>query len=283
MISKYQKKYADLHIHSSYSDGTFTPTEIYGYAKKAGIHCVSITDHDTVEGIEEAFNAAKNSDIEFIAGVEFSVNWKKPLHILAYFIDHKNPALLDALKKLQYCRELRIVNIIEKLKKYGLPVDVEELREFIKMKTPGRPHIAQYLFQKRIVKSFDEAFDKYLTVGKPGYVEKEKLPLSKTIDLINSAGGLTVLAHPLSIHDDSAVDELIATGCIEGIEAYYTNHSPNDTAHYLKLAEKYKLFVTGGTDCHGAAKKEIYIGKIKLKYEYIEKMREYYSKKIKRR
>ncbi len=281
MNNKYQKKYADLHIHSSYSDGTFSPEEIFIYAKRVGLNCVSITDHDTVACVENAMQKAAQLNFDYIPGIEFSVNWKKPVHILAYFIDHKNTKLLCALNNSLEFRVSRVKLIIEKLKNFGLPVDYNELTSFINMTTPGRPHIAQYLVHKKIVRKFDDAFQKYLTPGKPGYVEKLKLELKETIDLINAAGGVVVLAHPLSLHDDNAVEELIKLGGIEGIEAYYTGHTQNDVMFYLRLAEKYNLLVTGGSDCHGAAKEEIYTGKIKLKYEYVEKLKEYAETKKK--
>jgi len=281
MKNDYIKKYADLHVHSKFSDGTFTPEEIFKYAKKKEISAVSITDHDTIAGIEIAVTAAEKLKFDFIPGIEFSVNWKKPVHILGYFIDHKNQKLCDALAISLEFRVGRVKKIIEQLKKYGLPVDYDELTNFVKMTTPGRPHIAQYLQSKKIIKTFDDAFRLYLTPGKPGYVEKHKLDLKDTVDLINSAGGVVVLAHPMSLHDDNAVEEIIKGGGIEGIEAYYTGHSANDVLHYLKLAEKYKLIVTGGSDCHGKAKEEVYLGKIKLKYEYVERLKEFAEKKKK--
>ncbi|HPG29172.1 MAG TPA: PHP domain-containing protein [bacterium] len=278
MRNKYLKKYADLHIHSIYSDGTFTPSEIFSEAKKREIHCVSITDHDTVAGVEDALESVKKTDIEYIPGIEFSVNWKKSVHILAYFINHKNEKLLKILEGSKKSRDGRSKLIIEKLKNSGLNVDYGELVNMIEMTTPGRPHIARYLILKKIVKTFDEAFEKFLKVGRPGYVEKDKLSLIDTIDLINQAKGVVVLAHPTSLRDDTAVEEILKMGGIQGIEAFYTGHTPNDTAYYLKLAEKYNLFATGGTDCHGKAKEEIYMGKVKLQYKFVEAMKEYYSK-----
>jgi len=281
MHDKYKKKYADLHIHSTYSDGTFTPAQIFEYAKKVGIYCVSITDHDTIAGIDNAILSAKDADIEFIPGIEFSVNWKYPTHILGYYFNHHNKNLRKRLDESLENRTQRAKKIIAKLAGYGLSVDYDELINTIKITTPGRPHIAQYLINKGIVRKFDEAFDKYLTPNKPGYVEKDKLGLKETIDLIKNAGGIAVLAHPLSMKNDDAVEELLRTTDIEGIEVYYTTHKPNDAAEYLRLAEKYKLLVTGGSDCHGKAKEEVFMGKVKLKYEYIERLKEYLEKKTK--
>lgn len=278
MKNNYLKKYADLHVHSSYSDGTFTPSEIFAEAKKRGLHCISITDHDTIAGVEDALNSVKNTEIEYIPGIEFSVNWKKSVHILAYFINHKNEKLLKVLEESKKSRDNRSKNIIKKLKNHGLNVDYDELVNMIEMTTPGRPHIARYLMQKKIVKTFDEAFEKFLKAGRAGYVEKDKLSLRDTIDLINQAKGIVVLAHPMSMHDDIAVEEILKQDGIQGIEVFYTGHTPNDISFYLKLAEKYKLVVTGGTDCHGAAKEEVYMGKVKLQYKFVEELKEFYSK-----
>ncbi|HON55637.1 MAG TPA: PHP domain-containing protein [bacterium] len=281
MKNNFVKKYADLHIHSNYSDGTLSPSEIFLAAKRANIQCVSISDHDTLAATDDAIASAKKYNIEFISGIEFSADWKIPIHILGYYLDHKNEKLNAVLEQLKLARSERAKNIIAKLKSFGLAVDYDELLQMINIKTAGRPHIAQYLVQKKIVTNYDSAFQKYLTRGKPGYVSKEKIKLQMAVDLINDAGGVVVLAHPLALNNDAMVEELLRTGMFEGIEAFYSNHKPNDTAHYIKLAEKYKLFVTGGSDSHGAAKSEIYIGIVKLKYDYIDGMKNYYSQKKK--
>jgi hypothetical protein len=279
MRNKYLKKYADLHIHSTYSDGTWTPEEIFGFAKKKGLHCVSITDHDTLINVPEIQKAAERYNIEYIPGIEFSVDWEKSVHILAYYIDYNNQELKKLLRVSQENRINRIEEIIDRLKKIGLAVDYEEFLNLFKFTTPGRPHIAKYLIKKKIVKDFDEAFDKYIGSGKPGNVPKKNIGLNETLELINNAKGISVLAHPITLEDDILVEKLFRENKVEGIEAYYIMHNPNDVKYYKSIAEKYKLLVTGGSDCHGTGKDRIYMGKIKLKYDYVNELKKCYEQK----
>lgn len=245
----------DLHIHTTASDGQYTPTEIVGMAKDRGIELIAISDHDTVAGLAEGADAAQKAGIGFIPGIEISVKGNRELHILGYFIDWENPALLSLCEEFYENRRQRGSRILEYLRGYGIRLDPEQVQKYAGRGLLGRPHFARALVDAGHVKTTREAFDKYLGTPEFDKVERPKPSPKAGIDIIRGAGGMTVLAHPaqLKLNDndlDKSLQELIKYGLC-GIECYYSTHTPEQTERYLMLAGKYGLAITGGSDFHG--------------------------------
>ena len=281
----------DLHIHTSASDGSFSPREIVKIAKEKGLRAVSITDHDTVDGNEEAIKAGTEIGLEIVPGVEISVEWEgRPVHILGYFIELGNYGLRATLKSLIDFREERNPKIIHKLNMLGLSITYDEVKTAAGNGTTaiGRPHFAQVLIEKGYVKNGDEAFRKYLKRGGAAYVEKKRLTPHEGVQLIKDASGIPVLAHLYNIDGITNKDlehvilQFKGMG-IEGIEVYYPLHNVQQTLKLKTLAEKLGLYITGGTDFHGEQKPDIQIGSgfgaLRIPYELIIKMKERYEDK----
>ena len=277
-----KEAYIDLHTHSTASDGSFSPTELVKLAKEMGLRALALTDHDTIEGLEEFIKTGKELDLETVPGTELSAYFEKgTLHILGYFIDFHSPKLKDRLKKLQEARAERNPKIVKKLQALGIPITYEEVVAISGGGQIGRPHFAKLLLQKGIVKTFDEAFERFLKKGAPAYVEKDKIFPRECLEIILEAGGIPVLAHPFTLHlENDALEAFVKQlkdWGLRGIEAYYTEHTPAQTAFYLKLAEKYGLCVTGGSDFHGDNKPHIALGKgrgnLDIPYSLLEKIK----------
>ena len=279
----------DLHVHTTASDGTLTPTEIVKYAMSKNLRAIAITDHDTVDGLEEAVDTANLLNFEVIPGIEISVEYKgSEMHILGYYLDYKAPKLLSTLARLRDFRNDRNPRIISKLQELGCKISLAEVAAEAGGRVIGRPHIAAALFKKGYVSSKQEAFDKYLAFGQAAYVKKERLQPQEGIALILEAGGIPVLAHPLFLPEVGCaqlaelVKKLREYG-LQGIEAYYPGHSPQDTGEYVRIAEKHGLLVTGGTDFHGANKPEIELGSgtggLQIPYSLVSRMKEHKSRR----
>jgi len=256
----------DLHTHSTASDGTYSPAELVKLAKDIGLSALALTDHDTVEGLGEALAAARKLGLPFVPGVEISVKFEGPghCHILGYFVEADSPVLRETLDLLQRAREERNLKMVEKLRSLGVDISLKELEEEAKGEI-GRPHFAALLVRKGVVKSVEEAFEKYLKKGAPAYVPKARLTAEEAFSAIQAAGGLAVLAHPIHLKLSPEelvryVEKLKALG-LEGIEAYYTDHSKEFTALCLEIARRYDLVPTGGSDFHGHNKPDIKLGR----------------------
>ncbi|HTY12870.1 MAG TPA: PHP domain-containing protein [Candidatus Omnitrophota bacterium] len=265
---------ADLHVHSTFSDGTDTPEEIVELAAKIKLKTLALTDHDTVDGIEPAQKKGAELGVEVIPGIEFTCEIPRTeVHILGYFFDHKSPELLPVLSKIQNSRVERIHRIVEKLNKLGVPIKSEDVLAISGKKSPGRPHVARALVKMGAVSGFKEAFDRYLEYKGPAYVSHYKLSPTEAIKLINKAGGMAALAHPAITNRDNIIPGLVADG-LRGIEAYYPGYQDKFTEHYVTLARKYGLLTTGGTDYHGRdAGREATLGDVTVTDELVEKMR----------
>jgi len=255
----------DLHAHTTASDGSLTPRELVHLAKSEDLSAIAITDHDTMDGVEEGLNEGEKCGVEVVPGLEISVKFSGEMHILGYYVDRNCEELREALKRLQQYRRERNPRIIQKLQELGLDITMAEAEQAAGGNVVGRPHIAQVLVNKGYTATPDEAFDKYLEEGKPAYVSKEKLTPAEGIRLIARAKGIPVLAHPKSLgltewELDQLIESLKCEGLM-GIEVYYSTHSEEETALYLKLARKHQLLLTGGSDFHGAPKPEIRLGK----------------------
>jgi predicted metal-dependent phosphoesterase TrpH len=266
-------KFADLHLHTRFSDGTFTPEELVLQAQNHGLACIALTDHDTVEGCAPAGAACAAVNMEFIPGAELTAEHEDvEVHILGYFLNIHNQTLLKRIAKFQEVRQNRIHEMVAALNKLGVPLQAESVFALANCKSPGRPHVARALVKEKLINSLDEAFDKYLKKGRPAWVPKTKMSACEGIQLIHQAGGLAVMAHPGLNRTDEIIPDLVAAG-MDGIECFHTKHSTAMSERYLEIADKYQLLVTGGSDCHGYSKVRPLIGTVKLPYEHVEKLK----------
>lgn len=243
----------DLHVHTNFSDGKFTPTQVVDLALSRGLDGIAITDHDTVLAIAEAIEYSnKKEDFIIIPGIELGCVYKdEEVHILGYFIDYKSKLLLDTTNKLRKDRIIRGREIIEKLQILNIKITEDEVRLLCKDDFIGRVHIARVLVNKNYVKSISEAFDKYLNSDSPAYVSRKNLSIEDSIKLINDSGGIAVLAHPGIIKSkDEIIERCIEKG-IQGIEYLHSKHSKQDTIYFKKVAKSNNLIITAGSDCHG--------------------------------
>lgn len=275
--------YVDLHLHTTASDGVMSPSEIVNYAKVKGLQAISITDHDTIGGLEEGLAEGERIGFEVIPGIEISAEHSPgSMHLLGYFMDIHHPHLKERLTHLQRAREERNPRMVEKLNQSGIDITYEEVVKASGGGQVGRPHFAQVLIEKRYVRNFQEAFDRYLKKGAPAYVDKFRFTPREAIHFINEAGGVVVLGHPntLGLNGSMELENLILSLLkegLEGIEAYYPEHSSSEIAYYRTLAEKYGLIVTGGTDYHGIEKESLDIGvgrgEMKIPYSIVEALK----------
>lgn len=261
----------DLHIHSTASDGTLSPIEILRLAHQLNLGAIAITDHDTMAGVKDALAQGIPPSLKFLTGVEISVlpppsfSNLGSFHILGYSIDPDNTILNHTCSELQQARKNRNPRILKILNELGFNITLTQVQKEAGGCQLGRPHIAQLMIKKGYVKSINEAFDRYLSQGKPAYVDKYRLDCAKAIEIILDAGGIPVLAHPLLIQTqhDEILEDLVITLMemgLKGLEVYYPEHSPEKTAHYAKIANRRRLLMTGGTDFHGSLKPEIKMG-----------------------
>lgn len=243
----------DLHIHTSASDGLLSPVEVISQARDIGLPGLAITDHDTVDGLEEArcFMEENSPALDFIPGIEMNTELaEKEIHILGYFIDYHNRLLLKRLQEIKEARLERARKMIMRLANMGFNIDMEQVERIARGDLIARPHIAQVLMENAYVSSVKEAFDKYIGKGCPAYVNRYKFLPTEAIELIKGAGGIAVLAHPGLIRDDSFVVTIISLG-IEGIEVFYPEHNHGQVLKYSQLSRENRLLITGGSDFHG--------------------------------
>jgi predicted metal-dependent phosphoesterase TrpH len=254
---------ADLHLHTTASDGRLEPKEIVSLAIKVGLDVIAVTDHDTIDGVVPALAAASDShSLTVIPGVEINTDVARgEVHILGYFIDYTDKKLAAALQKLRDSRRDRAQKMVAKLSDLGMKIDWQRVSELAQGGSVGRPHISQALFEKGYVSSEKEAFDKYIGHNGPAYVERYKLLPVEAVKLILDAQGLPVLAHPADIADlDELVPQLKAAGLV-GLEVYYRDYGPEIIARLARIAKQYDLITTGGTDYHAFGDGlEVYIG-----------------------
>lgn len=272
--------YADLHLHTIASDGMLTPRELVERAKGVGLSAIAITDHDTIGGIEEAVAWGEKLGVEVIPGIEFSTLTKhREPHILGYFIDWDDRRLNDWLNRFISARKNRAGKMVENLNKLDYGIKLERVKEIAGKEFIGRPHIALALQEKGYIKETKEAFTLEL-IGKGGraYAERYHITPEDAIAMVHKYKGIAVLAHPGYLPDTRSLSEeeilpLIQQG-LEGIEAYYSLHTPQQTQCYLKMAEKHQLLITGGSDYHGEKGGiKVKLGCIKLEIEFVEKLK----------
>ncbi|MDR7869965.1 MAG: PHP domain-containing protein [Tissierellaceae bacterium] len=266
----------DLHVHTYFSDGLHSPATVINNALDRGLDGISITDHDTVLGLEEAtLYSNKFDNFNVIPGIELSCIYENnEVHILGYFIDYSNDRLISTTNELRKHRLTRIEKIVGKLSKLKIDVDIEKIKEKNDNDFIGRVAVARELVSKGYVSNTQEAFSRYLNPGKPAHVERYKLSIDDAISLIKGADGIPVLAHPGLIKDKYLVQLCIDKG-IEGIECIHSKHTQSQTKNFKNLANRHNLIVTGGSDCHGdLTNGELLLGKYYIDLSLIPKMKE---------
>jgi predicted metal-dependent phosphoesterase TrpH len=273
--------FADLHTHTTASDGTNAPAVNVRLAKQAGLGAIAITDHDTVAGLKEAIEEGTRIGIDVVPGVEIStVANGQDIHVLGYYIDYENDSFLHRLEQLRNTRDRRNDLLIAKLQELGIAISMEEvLANMSKRKadeeTVGRPHIAEALVRKGVVSSITEAFDVYLGRDGLAYVNPPRIEPMVAVDWIRQAGGAAVLAHPGLYGDDQLVVQLIQYG-IDGIEAFHSDHTSEDEARYVDMAQRHQLIVTAGSDFHGERNGVMYhapVGSKKVAVDILPQLR----------
>jgi predicted metal-dependent phosphoesterase TrpH len=265
---------ADLHLHTNFSDGTYTPEELVAQAQKFGIAAIALTDHDTVEGCARAAAACAGAGIEFITGSELTAEQDgNEIHILGYFLDTQNPKLMTEMGKFQAVRQNRIHEMVTRLNELNIPLRADDVFAIANCRSPGRPHVARAMVKAGYVSTMDEAFDRFLKKNRPAWVPKMKMSALVAIELIHQAKGLAVMAHPGLSRADDVIPELVSAG-LDGIECFHTKHMPSTAQHYLQIAKQHSLLITGGSDCHGLSKGRPLIGTMRLPYEHVQRLKE---------
>ena len=262
----------DLHLHSTASDGQFSPPELVAMALERDLIAIAITDHDTTAGIDEALEAARGTGLEVIPGVEISCDVPhEEVHLLGYYLDHHHPALQGKLRAMRDARLQRAKGMLAKLAALGFPLPWEMVAELAGGESVGRPHIAQAMVKVGYAASTDEAFDLYIGRNGPAYVERYKISPLDAVSLIKGAQGLPVLAHPLKV--THFLPSLVERGLV-GLEVYYNGYLPEDIRELADLARKFDLIPTGGSDFHGSGGLDtVGMGGIKVPVESAERLR----------
>ncbi len=255
----------DLHVHSTFSDGTLTPSQLVNLAVKSNLEAFALTDHDTTDGIEEALFESKNHDVEVIPGIEFSTEYGgKDIHILGYYINPYNPEFIKTVHEFRDSRETRNRKMCAKLSEMGIDINYDDFIAEFPDSVITRAHYAKYMVNHGIIKYMDEAFEKYIGDNCPGFISREKISPSQAVSLIIACGGIPVLAHPILYRlSDSDLETLVASlkkSGLKGIETIYSTYSQTDERLIRKLASKYKLLITGGSDFHGNNKPNLSLG-----------------------
>lgn len=281
--------YIDLHAHSTASDGSLSPRELVAAAKQLELAAIAITDHDTIDGLEEAMEAGMEFGIEVVPAVELSVDAIAPdgraasLHLLGYFVDSQSAALNDELKARQHDRDTRNHKILEKLNQHGIGLTMEQVQAFQpRHGSLGRPHFAHALVKHGIVESYDQAFSQYLARGAKAYVHKRRLSQEQGIKLITQAGGVPALAHPAHLLGSykffiNLLQELKGYG-LKAMETYYGEYSQQQMGRLLNLARKFGFAACGGSDFHGQSKPWLQLGsgrgELKVPYSCLEEIKQ---------
>jgi len=268
-----ERMFADLHLHTRYSDGTYTPEELVFHAQRCDLAAIALTDHDTVEGCAPTEKACKDAGIEFIAGTELTAEQNGiEIHILGYFLETQNERLLKEIERFQTVRQNRIREMVARLNHLKVPLEAEAVFALANCRAPGRPHVARAMVQAGLCESLDEAFERFLKKNRPAWVPKFKISAADAIELIHHAGGVAVMAHPGLNRSDNVIPAM-AAAALDGIECFHTKHSTAIAEHYLEVADRFHLLVTGGSDCHGLSKGQPLIGTVKLPYQHVEALR----------
>lgn len=266
---------ADLHVHTTASDGLLSPEEVIKWAVHKKLSAVAITDHDTIKGVQPAVDISRQFKIEVVPGIEFSSeHMDEEIHILGYYINYDKSWLKEKLDEMYQSRYTRAVKMIDKLNDIGVDITLEQVKRIAESGTIGRPHIARAMQEKGYIGNMKEAFKNYIGKGCPAYVERYRISCQEAIDIIKQLGGVPVLAHPGLINNKECIDEILNMG-IEGIEVYHTKHDDRTIRDTLKIVDNRKLLITGGSDCHGIfLNNEPILGNVWVDYKYVEILKE---------
>lgn len=267
---------ADLHVHTTCSDGTLTPEELVAAAREKRLEVIAITDHDTVAGIKPALRAAAVDGPEVVAGVELSAyvgdGGSEEIHIVGLFVNPDHRELLQSMERYRRLRRERAVKIVEKLNRNGIPLRPEDVYSQAGAGAVSRLHVARALVKAGHVRSITAAFDKWLSPRGAAFVSRTRPAVADAISLIHRAGGVAVLAHPASLGKDDDVPRLVEDG-LDAIEVHWCEQTPLEERHYLDLAAQHGLLVSGGSDCHGNAKEGNALGEVRLDRQTVHALR----------
>ena len=270
---------ADLHVHSTMSDGLLSPEEIVDWGIRKGLKALAITDHDSISGIQPAVKYSKDKNIEVISGIEFSTEFENSeVHMLGYFMNLDDISLNNLLEKLRNCRADRAVTMVNKLRSMGYEITIDDVKaECSTARSIGRPHVARALVRKGYCEDIHDAFSKFLVRGKPAFVERFKISPFQAVEAITASGGAASIAHPgliANINVENLIKRLRDWG-LSGIEVYHSKHTIEDNILYSRIAKDLNLIPTGGSDCHGElVDGEPAIGSVVVPYENILKLKE---------
>ena len=253
----------DLHVHTTASDGSCTPSEVVHIASEIGLSAIAITDHDTLAGYEEAAEAALACGIEVVPGIEISTRYQSAVHILGYYVNKNDPVLRQALAEIVFERDRRNEKICTLMRADGLDVWYSNLKDRFGQ-IVGRPHFARVLTEMGLASDVQDAFRRFLEVGKPYFQRRSFLSIERSVDLISGADGIPVLAHPFQYRLDDANLRVLIEHCMDyglrGIECLYSGYTAEQSLYLSSLAAEYHLLVTGGSDFHGTPKPHIQLG-----------------------
>ncbi len=263
---------ADLHCHSTFSDGVDTPARLVGYAVDAGLSVLALSDHDALHGLPEFESAAKGTGLVTVAASELSTRCDgDDVHVLGLFLDPEEPAMKAQLEKFRVDRDTRGEAMVEKLAALGMPLDIAAIREVVGAGAFGRPHIARAMIAKGYARNLDECFDRWLAHGKPGYVPKPKWSLEEAVAAIRTAGGLSVIAHPIWYRNPEQVVAIGVAAGLDGLEVFHLDQAGNEN-EFGKLAERHGLLKSAGSDYHGPAEGRRRVGACRLDSVLWERM-----------
>lgn len=273
-------KTIDLHTHTTYSDGSYTPDELIGYAIEKGLSAIAITDHDTVEGL---FNITATDKIEVIDGIEVSTQYEEiEIHIVGLFVDKSNERLLSALKEYSRQRVEKNIEMVERLNACGLDLTYDDLLKTTSGNQLTRAHFARLMVERGFCSCNQECFDRYIGKGKVAYVERKRPDYKTVLGLLNEAGAVSILAHPLQYKLSDKVLEKMLKDLrgygLKAMEVYYNSHTPSEVKHLKILAQKHGLRFSGGSDFHGLFKPKLDLGNgygsLSVSYEVLEGLKE---------
>ncbi|HVR31450.1 MAG TPA: PHP domain-containing protein [Acidimicrobiia bacterium] len=257
----------DLHTHSTSSDGSLTPTELVELAATIGLEAIALTDHDTLDGVKLAQEAASAAGIELIPGVELSLDWDRGgMHMLVLWLEPGSGPLQDRLAAIQDARNNRNARIIGRLNELGLDITLAEVEEQAGDGSVGRPHFAAVMVRKGFVTDIKAAFDEYLANGRPGYMSRQRLGPEEAIELARRSGGVPILAHAhtLGLDNQAEVEAVLArlsNAGLVGIECHYGSYDADERAGYARMARRFGLLASGGSDFHGTYKADVALGR----------------------
>lgn len=270
---------ADLHLHTYYSDGTFSPEELVCRARNAGLSTIAVTDHDTLEGCQPAIHVSREQGLECIIGTELTAEYEShEVHLLGYFVDPKNEELKRHLDTFQAVRQKRIYEMVERLNRLNVPLKPESVFQLAQCKSPGRPHVARALVKEGLCNNLDEAFERYLKQHRPAWVPKFKIHAVEAIELIHDAGGIAIMAHPGLNRNDALIPPLIRGG-LDGLECYHSKHNKTAAEKYFSMTRFYGVLATGGSDCHGLSKGRPLLGTVRIPDSLVQALKDQWQRR----